>query len=183
MRVTPASIPDVLIIEPDVFGDERGFFQESYHARRYAEDAGITLPFVQDNHSRSGYGVLRGLHFQKTKPQGKLIRVIHGHIFDVAVDIRPQSPTFGQWCAQELDGERFTQLWIPPGFAHGFQVLSERADVEYKCTEFYDPADEGIIRYDDPQLAIQWPACAALSLSAKDAAAPTFAQFCETLAP
>ncbi|TXH92875.1 MAG: dTDP-4-dehydrorhamnose 3,5-epimerase, partial [Rheinheimera sp.] len=154
--------------------DERGFFLESFQAERYRQMAGIELAFVQDNHSRSAQNVLRGLHFQKTKPQGKLVRVVRGEVFDVAVDIRPQSKTFGQWEGVILSEQNHRQFWVPPGFAHGFLVLSEFADFEYKCTDFYDPSDEGSICWNDPQLAIQWPTSAEPVLSAKDAAAPLF---------
>ena len=154
-------------------GDDRGFFLETFHVSRYCELAGIELEFVQDNHSRSSAGVLRGLHFQKTKPQGKLVRVVSGEVFDVAVDIRPGSATFGQWAGTTLSGQNKRQFWVPPGFAHGFLVLSETADFEYKCTDYYDSADEGSIRWDDPDLAIEWPNSVPL-LSGKDAAAPRF---------
>ena len=146
-----------LLITPRVFGDERGFFLETFQAERYFERVGIKLPFVQDNHSRSSKGVLRGLHFQKTKPQGKLVRVVKGEVFDVAVDLRKGSPTFGEWAAIILSEENKTQFWVPPGFAHGFVVLSDTADFEYKCTEYYDPSDEGSIIWDDPDLDISWP--------------------------
>jgi dTDP-4-dehydrorhamnose 3,5-epimerase len=146
-----------VIIEPEVFGDERGFFLETFHTSRYADLAGISLPFVQDNYSRSAKGVLRGLHFQKTKPQGKLISVVRGEVYDVAVDIRKGSSAFGQWVGVILSEENKKQLWVPPGFAHGFVVLSEIADFEYKCTDYYDPSDEGSILWNDPDLAIVWP--------------------------
>jgi dTDP-4-dehydrorhamnose 3,5-epimerase len=146
-----------VIIEPEVFGDERGFFLETFHTSRYADLAGISLPFVQDNYSRSLKGVLRGLHFQKKKPQGKLISVARGEVYDVAVDIRKGSSTFGQWVGVILSEENKKQLWVPPGFAHGFVALSEIADFEYKCTDYYDPSDEGSILWNDPDLAIGWP--------------------------
>ncbi len=174
MKVIPTKLQGCVIIEPKVFGDQRGFFLETFQAQRYAELAGITLPFVQDNHSRSSRGVLRGLHFQKTKPQGKLVRVVTGEVFDVAVDIRPNSPTYGQWEGVILSEANKRQFWVPPGFAHGFAVLSDWADFEYKCTEYYDPADEGAIIWNDPDLAIQWPAGIDYRLSDKDAAAPRF---------
>lgn len=174
MKVVPTKLQDCLIIEPKVFGDERGFFLESFQAERYRQLAGIELAFVQDNHSRSAQGVLRGLHFQKTKPQGKLVRVVRGEVFDVAVDIRPQSKTFGQWEGVILSEQNHRQFWVPPGFAHGFLVLSEFADFEYKCTDYYDPADEGSICWNDPDLAIEWPLSIHPLLSAKDAAAPQF---------
>ena len=157
MKVTSTNIPEVLIIEPKVFGDDRGFFLETFQSERYANLAGIMLPFVQDNHSRSTYGVLRGLHFQKTKPQGKLVRVVKGKVYDVAVDLRRGSDTFGQWEAVVLSEENKKQFWVPPGFAHGFLVLSDIADFEYKCTDYYDPLDEGSILWNDPQLDISWP--------------------------
>ena len=157
MNVIKTKLKDCIIIEPKVFGDERGFFLETFQADRYADLAGITLNFVQDNHSRSSKGVLRGLHFQKTKPQGKLVRVVKGEVYDVAVDIRQGSPTFGQWDAVILSGENKTQFWVPPGFAHGFVVLSETADFEYKCTDYYDPSDEGSLLWSDPVLNIPWP--------------------------
>lgn len=176
MNVIPTRLQDCLIIEPKVFGDERGFFLESFQAERYRQLAGITQPFVQDNHSRSAKGVLRGLHFQKTKPQGKLVRVVRGEVFDVAVDIRPHSSTFGQWEGVVLSEQNHRQFWVPPGFAHGFLVLSDFADFEYKCTDFYDPTDEGAICWNDPQLAIAWPLSAQPLLSGKDAAAPLFSE-------
>jgi len=167
MNVIKTKLQDCVIIEPKVFGDERGFFLETYQAERYADLAGITSSFVQDNHSRSSRGVLRGLHFQKTKPQGKLVRVAKGEVYDVAADIRQGSPTFGQWEGVILSEENKTQLWIPPGFAHGFVVLSDTADFEYKCTDYYDPSDEGSILWNDPELNILWPIDNPI-LSAKD---------------
>tara|TARA_R110002167_G_scaffold30636_5_gene101245 strand:- start:123 stop:656 length:534 start_codon:yes stop_codon:yes gene_type:complete len=166
MRVIDTKLAGVKIIEPRVFGDARGFFLETFQADRYAEH-GMTLPFVQDNHSRSGKGVLRGLHFQKTKPQGKLVRVVRGEVFDVAVDVRPGSPTFGQWQGVVLSDDNKRQYWIPPGLAHGFVVLSESADFEYKCTDYYDPSDEGCLLWNDPAVGIEWPVTSPL-LSAKD---------------
>lgn len=175
MRVTPLAIPEVRLIEPQVFVDARGFFLESWNAERYAE-AGIAATFVQDNHSGSVRHVLRGLHYQLRRPQGKLVRVIAGAVFDVAVDVRPDSPHFGRWVGAELSAANRHLLWVPPGFAHGFCVLSEQAEVLYKCTTHYAPADERAIRWDDPQLAIDWPlAGRAPILSPKDAAAPTLA--------
>jgi dTDP-4-dehydrorhamnose 3,5-epimerase len=170
MNVVKTKLIGCVIIEPKIFGDERGFFLETFQAERYAELAGITLPFVQDNHSRSSKGVLRGLHFQKTKPQGKLVRVVKGEVFDVAVDIRHGSPTFGQWEAVILSEENKTQFWVPPGFAHGFIVLSNTADFEYKCTDYYDPSDEGSVLWNDPDLDIPWPIVTPI-LSNKDASA------------
>lgn len=157
MNVIKTDVEGVLIIEPKVFGDERGFFLETFQAKRYQQEAGIELPFVQDNHSRSTKGVLRGLHFQKTKPQGKLVRVVSGEVFDVAVDIRPDSKTYGKWAGTLLSAENKHQFWVPPGLAHGFVVLSDTADFEYKCTDYYDPADEGCLIWNDPDLAIEWP--------------------------
>jgi len=175
MKLIPTKLKDCVIIEPKVFGDHRGFFLETFQAERYRDMAGINLPFVQDNHSRSAKGVLRGLHFQKTKPQGKLVRVVSGEVFDVAVDIRPSSPSFGLWEGVVLSEDNKRQLWIPPGFAHGFVVLSDTADFEYKCTDYYDPSDEGCLIWNDPAMAIDWP-LANPTLSAKDSTAPTFAE-------
>ncbi|MDB4797231.1 dTDP-4-dehydrorhamnose 3,5-epimerase [bacterium] len=157
MKIIKTSLNDCVIIDPKVFGDERGFFLETYHTSRYADLARISLPFVQDNHSRSSKDVLRGLHFQKTKPQGKLVRVVRGKVYDVAVDIRLDSITFGHWEGVILSEENKKQLWVPPGFAHGFVVLSDVADFEYKCTDYYDSADEGSILWNDPDLCINWP--------------------------
>lgn len=171
MNVIQTTLPGVLIIEPKVFGDARGFFIETFQAERY-RDAGITLPFVQDNHSRSQRGVLRGLHFQRTKPQGKLVRVSRGAVYDVAVDIDPASPTCGHYVGVELSDDNHRQLWIPPGYAHGFCVLSDIADFEYKCTALYDPADEGGLIWNDPDVGIPWP-IEAPRLSDKDMRNPT----------
>jgi len=168
MNVISTEIDGVVIIEPKVFGDERGFFLETFQAERYAELAGIDLPFVQDNHSRSGKNVLRGLHFQKTKPQGKLVRVVRGEVFDVAVDIRKGSPTYGKWAGVLLSEDNKRQFWVPPGLAHGFVVLSESADFEYKCTDYYDPSDEGALIWNDPDVGIEWPEGIEPILSAKD---------------
>ncbi len=156
MRVIPTDLRGVVIVEPDVYHDARGFFLETFHAAKFAA-AGLDVTFVQDNHSSSVQHTLRGLHAQLTKPQGKLVRVVEGQIWDVAVDVRPEQPTFGQWTATTLSADNFRQLYIPPGFAHGFCVLSPVAQVEYKCTAFYDPADEIGIAYDDPDIAIPWP--------------------------
>jgi dTDP-4-dehydrorhamnose 3,5-epimerase len=156
VKITPSRIPEVLVIEPDVFGDSRGFFLESWHAQKFAAQ-GLDVSFVQDNHSRSSRGVLRGLHYQLEQPQGKLVRVVCGAVFDVAVDIRRGSPTFGQWVAAELSGENHRQLYVPPGFAHGFCVLSDSADFLYKCTDFYAPQYEHGIRWNDPDIGIDWP--------------------------
>ncbi|MCA1929388.1 dTDP-4-dehydrorhamnose 3,5-epimerase [Rheinheimera sp.] len=175
MNIIKTRLNGCLIIEPKVFGDDRGFFLESFHQQRYQQETGITQLFVQDNHSRSAKGVLRGLHFQKTRPQGKLVRVVRGEVYDVAVDIRPGSPTFGQWEGVILSEENKRQFWVSPGFAHGFQVLSDFADFEYKCTDYYFPQDEGCLAWNDPQLAIDWPIKAPL-LSAKDANAGTLSE-------
>jgi dTDP-4-dehydrorhamnose 3,5-epimerase len=166
MKVHPTELPGVLLVEPQVFRDERGFFLEFFQAHKYAA-AGITAVFVQDNHSLSRRGTLRGLHAQLRRPQGKLIRVIEGEIWDVAVDIRPGSPTFRKHVSAVLSSDNFHQLWVPPGLAHGFCVLSERAQVEYKCTDFYHPADELVIAWNDPGLAIPWPIAAPM-LSERD---------------
>ncbi|WP_137170436.1 dTDP-4-dehydrorhamnose 3,5-epimerase [Marinomonas sp. FW-1] len=168
MNVIKTIIDGVVIIEPKVFGDERGFFLETFQAERYKELAGIDLPFVQDNHSRSGKNVLRGLHFQKTNPQGKLVRVVRGEVFDVAVDIRKDSPTYGLWAGVILSEENKRQFWVPPGLAHGFVVLSDVADFEYKCTDYYDPTDEGCLMWNDPTVGIEWPEGIEPILSAKD---------------
>jgi dTDP-4-dehydrorhamnose 3,5-epimerase len=171
VKVIPTEIPGVLILEPKVFGDERGFFLETFHAKRYA-DAGIPGPFVQDNYSRSVKGTLRGLHFQEPQAQGKLVQVVAGAVYDVAVDVRKGSPTFGRWVGVELSSENKRQFWVPPGFAHGFCVISESADFQYKCTALYAPENERAIIWNDPDLAIPWPISGAPKLSAKDAAAP-----------
>ena len=157
MKISHSKLKGCVIIEPRVFGDDRGFFLETFQAARYKQEAGIDLPFVQDNHSRSARGVLRGLHFQKTKPQGKLVRVVRGEVYDVAVDIRKGSATFGEWEGVILSEQNKKQFWVPPGFAHGFVVLSDIADFEYKCTDYYDPSDEGSILWSDPDLDIPWP--------------------------
>jgi dTDP-4-dehydrorhamnose 3,5-epimerase len=169
MRATPLAIPDVVLIEPKVFGDARGFFFESFNQKAFNEATGTRHQFVQDNHSRSSRGVLRGLHYQVQQPQGKLVRVARGRVWDVAVDIRKSSPTFGQWVGAELSEDNQHQLWVPPGFAHGFVVLSESADFLYKTTDYYAPQFERCIAWNDPQLAIAWPCEGAPVLSAKDA--------------
>jgi dTDP-4-dehydrorhamnose 3,5-epimerase len=170
VRFIQTEIPGVVIIEPDVHRDPRGYFLETYHERKYAE-GGIRGPFVQDNHSFSLRGTLRGLHAQRRRPQGKLVRAVEGEMFDVAVDIRRGSPTFSRWVGVTLSGENLRQFYVPPGFAHGFCVLSERLHVEYKCTDFYDREDEFGLAWDDPEIAIAWPIREPV-LSAKDAAAP-----------
>ncbi|HBH63446.1 MAG TPA: dTDP-4-dehydrorhamnose 3,5-epimerase [Erwinia persicina] len=167
MEVLNTRIHDVKIIKPRIFGDARGFFLETFEKQRYSEMLDIQLDFVQDNYSRSGRHVLRGLHYQRTRPQGKLVRVVRGEVFDVAVDIRPASPTFGQWDALILSEENKQQLWIPPGLAHGFVVLSDVADFEYKCTDYYQPDDEACLLWKDETIAIDWPVSTPL-LSAKD---------------
>jgi len=175
VKVTPTAIPEVLVIEPRVFGDARGFFYESYNQRAFDEAIGRHVEFVQDNHSRSGRGVLRGLHYQIEQPQEKLVRVVRGAVFDVAVDIRKSSLTFGQWVGVELSEENGKQMWVPQGFAHGFLVLSESADFLYKTTDYYAPAHERAIRWDDPSVGIVWPDLGvAPTLSAKDSGATPF---------
>ena len=170
MKISETALPGVLLLEPKRFGDDRGFFMEFFHARRYAE-AGIPGPFVQDNFSRSAKGILRGLHFQQPHAQGKLVQVFAGAVYDVAVDVRRGSPTFGKWVGVELSADNRRQLWVPAGFAHGFCVLSESADFHYKCTDFYSPATEQGIAWNDPDLGIPWPVTSPL-LSPKDSAAP-----------
>lgn len=168
MNVIATDIPDVLIIEPKLFGDSRGFFFESFNERAFKEQTGVSINFVQDNHSRSQKNVLRGLHYQVENPQGKLVRVVQGEVLDVAVDVRVDSPTFGRWVATRLSAESHRQFWIPPGLAHGFLVLSESADFLYKTTDYFNPTAERCIRWDDPDLAIDWGLVEAPSLSAKD---------------
>lgn len=168
MKVIPTPIEGLLVIEPAVFGDERGFFYESFNAQRFAELTGVQLPFVQDNHSRSARGVLRGLHYQIQQAQGKLVRVTAGSVFDVAVDLRKSSPTFGRWHGLELSAENKRQLWIPPGFAHGFSVTSEFAEFLYKTTDYYAPAHERSLLWNDPAIGIEWPVDGMPLLSAKD---------------
>ncbi len=174
MHVIPTALAGVLVLEPRVFGDDRGFFMESYNRRSFAQATGLDIDFVQDNHSRSRKGVLRGLHYQLRQPQGKLVRVTHGAVFDVAVDIRRGSPTFGRWVGVELSADNHRQLWVPPGLAHGFVVLSDSADFLYKTTDYYAPEHERSIAWDDPAIGIDWPLAAhgitAPLLSAKDRA-------------
>lgn len=179
MKFCPTSLPGVIAVEPDVHHDERGFFFETYHSKRYAA-GGIDATFVQDNHSRSGKGMLRGLHMQLAHPQGKLLRVVEGEIFDVAVDVRRGSPHFGEHVGIMLTAESFRQLYIPPGFAHGFLVTSESAQLEYKCSDFYRPDDELTIAWNDPQLAIPWP-IENPTLSPKDAAGSSLKDVIERL--
>jgi len=176
MKFETTALQDVLLIQPTLFGDERGFFMEVWNERSF-RDAGLDLHFVQDNHSKSRRGTLRGLHYQREQPQGKLVRVLSGAVFDVAVDLRAQSPTFGRWLGVELSAQNKHMLWIPPGFAHGFYVLSPEAEFLYKCTEFYRPQFEVTLRWDDPTLAIRWPLCPGETplVSPKDAAGIDFA--------
>jgi dTDP-4-dehydrorhamnose 3,5-epimerase len=174
MKATPTRIPDVLLIEPKVFGDDRGFFYESFNRRAFHEATGLDVDFVQDNHSKSARNVLRGLHYQLAQPQGKLVRVTQGEVFDVAVDIRKGSPTYGQWVGEILSAENKKQLWIPAGLAHGFVVLSETAEFLYKTTDYYAPQHERCIAWNDPDLAIAWPIEGQPLLSAKDAAGIAF---------
>ena len=169
MKVIKSDIPDVLIIEPDVFGDDRGFFFESYNKRDFEEATGLSVDFVQDNHSRSAKGVLRGLHYQIKQAQGKLVRVCSGEVFDVVVDIRKSSATFGQWTGARLSAENKRQVWVPPGFAHGFVVLSDTADFLYKTTDYYAPEHEHCIKWNDPQLGIDWQYAGMPIVSEKDA--------------
>lgn len=179
MKVVPTALPGVIVIEPDVYRDERGFFLESYHAQKYAA-VGIPASFVQDNQSLSARDTIRGLHAQRGRPQGKLVQVLQGEIFDVVVDIRRGSPTFGHWISITLSGENFRQCYIPPGFAHGFCVMSEWAHFEYKCTDFYDPADEIRLLWNDPAIGIAWPVREP-RLSAKDRAGQSLAELMDRL--
>lgn len=178
MRIIETSIPDVCVIEPSVFGDERGFFLESYNENKFRELTGSDLKFVQDNHSRSAKNVLRGLHYQIRQPQGKLVRAVTGEVYDVAVDLRKNSPTFGQWAGEILSAENKRMLWIPPGFAHGFLVLSEYTDFLYKTTDYYAPEHERTLAWDDPVLSIDWPLRADPVLSVKDQTGTCFSD-CE----
>lgn len=176
MKIIETRLPGVLILEPDVFGDDRGFFLESYNRKRYSQIPGLDVEFVQDNHSRSTQNVLRGLHLQKRQPQGKLVRAVTGHVWDVAVDVDPESPTFRQWEGVDLTEANHRQFYIPPGYAHGFCVLSPSADFEYKCTEFYAPDDEVGLRWDDPELSVRWPISAPV-LSKRDSANASLREF------
>lgn len=175
MKVIPTALPEVLILEPKVFGDARGFFLESWNARVFAEATGVDLPFVQDNHSRSARGVLRGIHYQMVRPQGKLVRVAAGRVLDVAVDLRRSSPRFGRWVGVELSADNQRQLWIPPGFGHGFAVLSDSADFLYKTTEYWLPEHDRSLRWNDPAIGIDWQLDGEPLVAAKDAAAPLLA--------
>ena len=179
MKVIPTAIAGPLILEPKVFGDARGFFMESYNARVFREATGLDVDFVQDNHSRSAKGVLRGLHYQIQQAQGKLVRVVRGSVFDVAVDLRRSSPTFGQWVGVTLSEENNRQFWIPPGFAHGFLVTSDSADFLYKTTDYYAPEHERSLAWNDPDVGVAWPLDAAPLLSAKDLAGKPLGE-CET---
>lgn len=174
MKVTATAIPDVLLIEPKVFGDDRGFFFESFNQQRFREASGLDVEFVQDNHSKSAKNVLRGLHYQIRQPQGKLVRVVQGEVFDVAVDLRRGSKTFGRWVGALLSAENKHQFWVPAGFAHGFVVLSETAEFLYKTTDYYAPQFERCIAWNDPDLAIDWPITGTPALSAKDTAGTSF---------
>lgn len=168
MKVIPTAIPDVLVLEPKMFGDARGFFLESYNRRAFAEATGLDPDFVQDNHSRSARGVLRGLHYQIRQPQGKLVRVVVGEVFDIAVDLRKDSPTFGRWVGEHLSAENKRMMWVPEGFAHGFVVISDHAEFLYKATDYYAPEHERCVRWDDPTIGIEWPLSGQPQLSAKD---------------
>jgi dTDP-4-dehydrorhamnose 3,5-epimerase len=179
VKFVPTALPEVVRIEPDVHRDARGFFVETWRADRWT-GGGVPGPFVQDNHSRSRAGTVRGLHAQRLRPQGKLVRVVRGEIWDVAVDVRRGSPSFGRWVAETLSAENFAQLWIPPGFAHGFAVVSDEAEFVYKCSDYYDPTDELRIAWNDPALAIPWPVAEPL-LSEPDRRAPTLAELADRL--
>ena len=174
MKVTPTALPEVLVIEPRVFGDTRGFFLESFNQRAFNDATGLDARFVQDNHSRSGKGVLRGLHYQIRQPQGKLVRVVRGAVFDVAVDVRQSSPRFGQWVGVELSEDNHRQLWVPPGFAHGFLVTSDSADFLYKTTDYYAPEFERCIAWNDPAIGITWTEGISPRLSKKDSEGSAF---------
>jgi dTDP-4-dehydrorhamnose 3,5-epimerase len=175
MKVTPTVLPEVLLLEPRVFGDERGFFMESWNARTFREATGLDVAFVQDNHSRSARNVLRGIHYQVVQPQGKLIRVVAGSVFDVAVDLRRSSPRFGQWVGVELSAQNRLQMWIPPGFGHGFLVTSDAADFLYKTTEYWVAEFDRALRWNDPSIGIDWPLVGEPILAGRDAQAPLLA--------
>ncbi|APR06095.1 dTDP-4-dehydrorhamnose 3,5-epimerase [Thauera chlorobenzoica] len=176
MKVTQTAIAEVLVLEPKVFGDSRGFFLESFNARAFRDATGVDAAFVQDNHSRSAKGVLRGLHYQIRQPQGKLVRVVNGRVFDVAVDLRRRSPSFGKWVGVELSADNHRQLWVPPGFAHGFVVLSDSADFLYKTTDYYAPEYERCLAWNDPAVGVGWPLEGAPQLSGKDAQGKALAE-------
>lgn len=182
MKVIPTAIVDVLELEPKVFGDDRGFFFESFNAKVFREQTGLAVQFLQDNHSRSSRGVLRGLHYQVVKPQGKLVRVVQGEVFDVAVDLRRSSPNFGKWVGVMISAENKKQVWIPPGFAHGFLVMSDTAEFLYKTTEYWYPEHDRSLLWSDPDIGITWPGNVQPVLAAKDAAAPSLQQGAETYA-
>ncbi len=175
MKATATAIPDVVLLEPTVHGDSRGFFLESFNRRAFTDATGLSVDFVQDNHSHSARGVLRGLHYQIKQPQGKLVRVVRGSVFDVAVDMRRSSPTFGRWVGFELSADNHRQLWVPPGFAHGFLTLSKHADFLYKATDYYAPEHERVVRWNDPEIGIEWPSGVEPTLSARDRDAPPLA--------
>jgi len=175
MKVTPTALPEVLLLEPRVFGDDRGFFMESWNARTFGEATGLDVSFVQDNHSYSTRNVLRGIHYQVVRPQGKLVRAVTGAVFDVAVDLRRSSPTFGRWVGYELSAQNRLQMWIPPGFGHGFVVVSESADFLYKTTDYWIGQYDRTVRWNDPTIGIDWPLQGAPVLAAKDAGAPLLA--------
>lgn len=174
MKIHDTALPDVKLLEPQVFGDDRGFFLESFHQKRFNDAIGKDIAFVQDNHSFSSKGVLRGLHYQLENPQGKLIRIVSGEVYDVAVDMRKSSPTFGKWVGFTLSAKNKLTAWIPPGFAHGFLVLSDTADFLYKCTDYYNPASDRCLIWNDPTVGIEWPASIEPLLSPKDAVGKTF---------
>ena len=179
LKATPTALPDVIVLEPRVFGDDRGFFMESFNEDAFAKAVGASVRFVQDNHSRSGHGVLRGLHYQVRNPQGKLVRVTSGRVFDVAVDMRKSSPTLGRWAGVLLSAENRKQLWVPAGFAHGFVVLSDHADFLYKTTDYYAPEHERALAWNDPEVGVDWPLADLAGppiLSGKDTVAPRWAQ-------
>ena len=179
MKIIQTSLPDVIVLEPKVFGDQRGFFQETFHAQRY-RDVGLPDTFVQDNHSRSSRGVLRGLHYQLVQPQGKLVSVVRGEVLDIALDIRKSSPTFGQWCAVTLNDTNHRQMYVPPGFAHGFCVISKEVDFVYKCTDYYHPQSERGVLWNDPALNIDWSIpLDEIMLSEKDKIQPPLAEIAE----
>ena len=178
MKITQTRIPDVLVVEPQVFGDDRGFFFESFNKEKWRQETGLDLSFVQDNHSRSAKGVLRGIHYQIQQPQGKLVRVVAGEVFDVAVDLRKKSPTFGRWVGEHLSAENFKQIWIPEGFGHAFVVLSECAEFLYRTTDFWAPEHERCILWNDPEIAIEWPVKNPV-LSEKDKYAQPLSQWLE----
>lgn len=181
MKIINTSLNDCLVLKPDIFRDSRGFFYETFRLNKFLIETGFTGSFVQENHSYSSKGVFRGLHFQQNNPQGKLVRVSRGTVLDVAVDLRPESDTFGKSEIFEISDENCLQVWVPPGFAHGFLVLSDCADFQYKCTQYYDPADEMTIHWNDPDLNISWPKDIQMIVSEKDSSAKSFQDYCEIL--